>query len=83
MNDEDAESSVESEIGLFVRREPCSRNDEHKPKWAYNLRTDRERNKKKNQRKQNNANIHVGSSNSISSVAIRKIQIMSQVSLNC
>ena len=60
--DEEEESSDES-MGEYVRREPCSRNDKHKPKWAYNLRTDEERNKKR----QNNPNIDVSSSNSTSS----------------
>ena len=60
--DEEKESSDES-MGDIVRREPCSRNDKHKSKWAYDFRTDEERNKKR----QNNQNIDVGSSNSTSS----------------
>ena len=37
--DEEEESSDES-MGEYVLREPCTRNDKHKCKCAYNLRTD-------------------------------------------
>eukprot|EP00956_Cyclotella_meneghiniana_P014524 scaffold21775_cov39-Cyclotella_meneghiniana.AAC.5 len=69
VDEEEEEYRVSSDesMGGFVLREPCSRNDKHNPKWAYNFRTDQERNKNKNRKRQNNPNIDVSSSNSTSS----------------